>query len=653
MNRSHWIWYPGDFEIYHGMMQNFSREERGFIWPAYYHLDDCRKHVRFTREYNLEKEETVTVYANCLGYYRINDVKKRFGEPVVCGPGKQKFEIYAGMPSGVPSVRIEGETITSNRGWLADDFVSDPVPVGYNEIYTAREQDPSIWVYDEKEYFPSEIREDESGVLFVFETELTAILKAEFPKGFREMTLCYGESETEARDTVNCYYSQTLHTPEDEIIRRAFRYVFIPGVHKDEISIKAVHQYVDIPVRASFSSSDELVNKIWDVAVWTFQLCSGIFFIDGVKRDRWIWSGDAYQSYFVNQYLMFDEDINRRTLWALIGNSPIRQHINTIVDYSMYWVIGILNHYRMTGDEEFVKAIYPRMTAMMEFLGGQLDENGFIVGREGDWIFVDWADMDKEGAICAEQMLLAMCYQTMAQVDELVLGDGSAWEKKYQALASKIEKFYWNEEKGAYIDSFSSGKNNVTRHANIFAILFGFADDARKELLMKNVIENDKIPQITTPYFKFYELEAMCAMGRFEDVKKMMESYWGGMLSQGAVTFWEEFDPEKKPEEQYEMYGDPFGKSFCHAWAASPIYLLGRYFAGIQLTDTAYKSFTVKPETDTFESVDCTFPVKGGTVHVKWDEKILSVESSVSGGTLIYCGKEYLLEPGKTVTTTK
>lgn len=61
---------------------------------------------------------------------------------------------------------------------------------------------------------------------------------------------------------------------------------------------------------------------------------------------------------------------------------------------------------------------------------------------------------------------------------------------------------------------------------------------------MKNVIENDKIPQITTPYFKFYELEAMCAMGRFEDVKNDGKLL-GGMLSQGAVTFWEEFDPEK------------------------------------------------------------------------------------------------------------
>ncbi|MFU0826160.1 MAG: hypothetical protein ACFWTJ_01290 [Lachnoclostridium sp.] len=34
MNDTYWIWYPGDFEIYHGMMQNFSREERGGRWPV-------------------------------------------------------------------------------------------------------------------------------------------------------------------------------------------------------------------------------------------------------------------------------------------------------------------------------------------------------------------------------------------------------------------------------------------------------------------------------------------------------------------------------------------------------------------------------------------------------------------------------------------
>ena len=51
--------------------------------------------------------------------------------------------------------------------------------------------------------------------------------------------------------------------------------------------------------------------------------------------------------------------------------------------------------------------------------------------------------------------------------------------------------------------------------------------------------------------------------------------------------------------------------------------------------------------------MNCTFPVKGGLVSVKWDEKMLTVESSVAGGTLVYGGKKYVLEPGKPVQTTK
>ena len=164
------------------MLQNFSGEERrlylaGILSPGW-----LQKACTFYKENMIWKKETVTVYANCLGYYRINDIKKRFGEPVVCGPGKQKFRIYAGMPAGVPSVRIEGETITSDRGWFADDLVSNPVPARVIIRSTARGAEPVRMGIRRKEYLPSEIRGDESGVLFVFETELTAVLKAEFPK---------------------------------------------------------------------------------------------------------------------------------------------------------------------------------------------------------------------------------------------------------------------------------------------------------------------------------------------------------------------------------------------------------------------------------------------------------------------------------------
>jgi hypothetical protein len=58
-------------------------------------------------------------------------------------------------------------------------------------------------------------------------------------------------------------------------------------------------------------------------------------------------------------------------------------------------------------------------------------------------------------------------------------------------------------------------------------------------------------------------------------VLKEMKDYWGGMLKLGATSFWEEYNPQKKGAEHYAMYGREFGKSLCHAWGASPIYLLG------------------------------------------------------------------------------
>ena len=147
--------------------------------------------------------------------------------------------------------------------------------------------------------------------------------------------------------------------------------------------------------------------------------------LDGIKRDRWIWSGDAYQSYFINRYVSFDKEICKRTILALKGNDPVVQHINTILDYSMYWVISLEDYFEMTGDDAFLKMIYPKMESMMNYLMEQLDENGFIYGRPGDWVYIDWADLDKEGTLCAEQMLLARSYQAAARVREILGIDGT------------------------------------------------------------------------------------------------------------------------------------------------------------------------------------------------------------------------------------
>lgn len=647
MEKSYWIWFPGDLELYYGMQQNFSREERGFSWPAYWKAEDCRKNVTFRRLYELEEETEFVVTSWSLGYVLANGQKYPFGKRILCPAGRTEVVIHAASMETFPSIHVAGEKVFSDGTWLVDDYVHDPVKAGWNNRYREASQNPSIWEFDTEEYRPIHTEEIQGGTLYTFIKEITAALRLELKGKHFPVTLCYGESKKEALDTERCYYSQKVSAAEEEIQVRAFRYLYIPEVKPGDMEVTAIHHYVNIPVRAEFACDDPILNRIWEVSQWTFKLCSGIFFIDGAKRDKWIWSADAYQSFFVNQYLFADPEINKRTLLALRGNDPMETHINTILDYSLFWIIGIYRHYLAYGDLDFVEAVYPKMVSLIEFCERQTDSIGFLVGREKDWTFIDWAELDKDGAVCAEQILYAQCFFVMEELSKLLGMDSLSYGRKKDLLRANIQEYYWDQEKEVFIDSFSSGKRKVTRQTNIFAYLYQAADERQKECIIRNVLLKDSVPPITTPYFKFYEMEALCLGGYLGQVKERILKYWGGMLEYGVTTFWEEFDERKTEEEQYEMYGDPYGKSLCHAWAASPIYLIGRYFMGITPQKPGYEEFEVRPSLELFHHFKGNFPVGKGQLWLEWSDGSLKIRSSMGGGRLFYGDQVMELEKGK------
>lgn len=617
-----WLWYPGDFEHYHAMKQNFSRVERGCAWPAFWKSEGFRNRVAFRREYDLQEACSFTVYGTegAQGYVQLDEEKHPFGVEIFCPAGHHRISIHIACIGAVPSVFVAGDAICSDEGWLADDFDAPPVPAARNRYFTDPGRDPSEWAYTERIYLPEAEEEVNGGLLFRFETELTAALELTGPGC---PTVYLGESQAEALDTEHCYYHCTPDPLSRRCPRQALRYAFIPGAKAGEYRARAIHQYVDIPVKAAFHSDDEELNRIFAVASHTFMLCSGAFFLDGIKRDKWIWGGDAYQSLFVNRYLTADAEIEKRTLIALRGNDPVTTHVNTILDYSLLWILSVGVHYETYGDQSFMQAMLPKMESLMALCMSQRDENGFLLGRRRDWVFVDWADFDRDGPLCAEQMLLCACYGLMGG---LLPGEaGEKYRAEREKLLDHIERYYWDDEQQAYIDSFTSGKRHVTRHANIFAILFGIADGERQKRLLASVLLNDRIPAITTPYFRFFELEALCRLGCLREAMAAIKDYWGGMLKLGAVTFWEEYDPGKPLEEQYEMYGDPFGKSLCHAWAASPIYLLARYFVGLRPLSPGGAEYEVKPAPGFFRELDCRFPMGGKILHILLRDGELSV----------------------------
>ena len=629
MTRSKWIWHIDDFEVYHNRKLHIRRTEFDVQWPAFWKLDSCYVNVKFRKKVVLEKEASFTLYAQGIGYFTAGrSGKVPFGKTITLSEGEYLVEAYVFNDDGIPSLYGEGNLVTDET-WECDRYIGKWEKVGCREEYSAVDEIPEVFKFSYRKIEPVIIVQKDNGVLYDFGVETFAEIR--FTKIGQEITVYFGETELEALDIEHSIIRKRFSVKSEKCGACCFRYIYIPKISVNEVEFEVFYEYIPYENIAQFKCEDELINKIWKVSEYSLWLNSREFLLDGIKRDRWVWSGDAYQSYFVNRYLFFDEDIMKRTIIAIRGKEPVEAHINTIVDYSFYWIMSILDYYEMTADIDFVKRMYPKMVSLMEFVTGKLTEDGFVDGggwNSNDWVFIDWADFDKQGPFCAEQMLLIKAYEVMGECSGLIGEDGVGYLAKAKVLKESVVRFYWDKEKGAFIDSFVSGKRNVTRHANIFAVMFGYCDEAQRESIIHNVFLNEDVPKIDTPYFKFYELEAMCLVGMYNEVWRQIRDYWGAMLEVGSTTFWEKFDPDKHWKEQLGMYGMKYGKSLCHAWGATPIYIIGRHFLGIRPTSPGYKTYEVSPRAEFFKELEAVMPIKNGSVTIRVNENGVIVEKN-------------------------
>jgi hypothetical protein len=308
------------------------------------------------------------------------------------------------------------------------------------------------------------------------------------------------------------------------------------------------------------------------------------------------------------------------------------------MDYSFYWFISIWDHYLYTGDIDFVKLLYPKMLALMEFCLERCNSDGFMEGMAGDWVFIDWADIDKDGAVCAEQILLCKSLEVFVEMAK-VLGKHEQVDKHqllYRNLKNKILDVFWCDEQGVFLNSIKDGilNNQVTRHPAILALMYDFLTKTQIEKIKENVLLNNDIPAITTPYFRFYELDALLQTGEHNYVLNEILNYWGGMLELGATSFWETYEPEKQGVQHYEMYGGKYEKSLCHAWGASPIYLLGKYFLGIKPTSPGYETYEISPHLGGLEWLEGTVPMPVGEISISLCQTKIKLYASNGTGSL-------------------
>ena len=657
-----WIAYPGDYEVWLSNKVQNRRTDRGTFLPPFWKLDNHYVLIDFRREFDLPADDEAHLLVQ--GQYNCKlDGKMLPGAPqhLHLPAGHHVLELKIFNQSTPPTFYLNGNYLVSDAHWQvtvedkewidASGKTSDKSGTVWFAAETLPGNDPANWKLETEPQPARSMEKTSHGLLVDFGRESFGYVDLRGLHGTGKLALYYGESREEALSTDSCEVLDRLDIDQPKTIdsiltaSRAFRFVNIQWTGDLKLDSASLQfEYSPLQQRGSFRCSDPEVNKIWDVAAYTFHLNTREFFIDGIKRDRWVWSGDAYQSYLMNYYLFFDSATVTRTLWALRGKDPVTSHINTIMDYSFYWFLGIYDYYRYTGDTGFIRLCYPRMTSLMDFIRSRRNANGWLEGLPGDWLFIDWADgLTKNGELSFEQLLYVRSLETMNLCAGLAGDTAGARLYKQEAarLHTRLFTDFWDPCRQAFVHSRIAGVqgDKITRYTNMFGIFFGYLDSAQQQAVKTHVLLNDSIQQITTPYMQFYELEALCAMGDQRRVLKRMKDYWGGMLSLGATSFWEKYDPTEKGVQHYAMYGRPFGRSLCHAWGASPLYLLGKYYLGVRPLSPGYAAYEIAPVLGGLQWMEGEVPTPHGNIKVYCSRTRLQIHSVAGEGVLRFHSK--------------
>ena len=466
-----WIWYPADREILTLNKVSARRYLREIIQPPVWQSFAVEPSVKFGREFTLDYDDEITVKAS--GEFNVE--LDGAGNFVNCTDGKLPLKagkhslcIHVFCSGGkLPCLYVKGREIQSDKEWQCTLLDGKFVYVGTGG-FTDEDVSPNEYELPIVERQAVTVEKKPGYELYDFGEETFGYVEAKKANGKGVIKLYFGESGDEAEDFENCEQTGAIALRCGKMRSErtnAFRYVAAvceDGAEYERLT--ELYEYRPQPRTAKFKCKNVLLQRIWEVAMHTFELNTREFFLDGIKRDRWVWSGDASQSYLLNRYSFFDDETERGTIVALGGKNAPARHINTIADYTLYWLISCYTHYRYTGDKEFLQKIYPRFTDWMSFVLGRTDEKGFLRHRPEDWVFIDWSDaVTKDGEVYSFLQMLLFGALIAAQKIADAVGK-SEDSLRYGALAKtlyqNIQNVFWLDGCGGYAHSVKSGKSD-------------------------------------------------------------------------------------------------------------------------------------------------------------------------------------------------
>jgi alpha-L-rhamnosidase len=406
-------------------------------------------------------------------------------------------------------------------------------------------------------------------------------------------------------------------TPPEWGVVLPFRWVEVEGwpgeLRPENIIRKSAFASTWDDQAAAFESSDEMLNRIWDLCRYSIKATTfaGVY-VDG-DRERIPYEADAYLNQLSHYATDHDIQMARDTFDLLM------KHPTWPTEWAFHMIFMAHADYRHTGNTEWLSSRYESLKPKLLLEKARGD--GLLVSSEAQikkLDLVDWPQKERDGYVFKPINTVVNAFHicSLGMMSEMAAALGKDTEAaKYSAMAAtahaSFQLLLFDRPKGAYRDGV--GTNHSSQHASLFPLAFGLVPAEYVPAVVQAVQSRGMACSVYAAQYLMDGLLAHEAGTRaLELITAPTDRSWRHMVESGATITWEAWDMKYKPNQDWN-----------HAWGAAPANLFPRYVLGAGAVSPGWKQARIRPNTGTLSHAKGKIPTPLGPIEVGWENKSL------------------------------
>ena len=426
--------------------------------------------------------------------------------------------------------------------------------------------------------------------------------------------------------------------PEEVGVVMPFRYCEVSGAEVVDARRIAVSYPFDAGA-ASFESSSDTLNRIWDLCHYSVKATSfaGIF-VDG-DRERIPYEYDALIAQLCHYASDSEYSLARRTMEFLLGQPTWP------TEWILYEVLLAWNDYMFTADPRAIAAHWDILRA--HGLEDLVQENGFVsttLGQSEAFLksinrsepirdIVDWPHTgtlglqagqggEDDGYVYTDYntVVNALYYKVLCTLGKMaaVLGDDSlaaAYDAKASAFRKAFNETFFDPSRGIYVDGIGTG--HASLHGNMMPVYCGLVDDGD----LPSVAEFIKSRGLRCSIFGAQVLmDAVYAAGLDDYGLSLLTSgdlrSWYNTIRTGSTITIEAWDDSFKPNQDWN-----------HIAGAAPGNIIPFRLMGVTPLEPGFSKVRIEPRIGSLSYARMKLPTVRGTIA-------MDIESSADGKSM-------------------